>query len=246
MLTVRFGGGLGNQLFQLAGSSSVAKSLGYTFYLSNEPTPPTHHSQENYFDSIFQNWTHLRRDVDSVPETIGEHGYEINPWKERIGDRHHVRLDGWFQNHGYIRDDFVDSLVLPETPVLHGAFLHIRGGDFVNNWSHDIGLDDYYARAVEQFPVDTMFYIFTNDVAYAKSRPILSTIRHEFVHEPDELKALSSMRNCSVGGICANSTFSWWGAFLRRKDRILVVPSRWFAHSWIHVGGYFFPGSIVI
>lgn len=246
MLTIRFGGGLGNQLFQLAGSSSVAKSIGYKFYLQNKPTPPTPHSEKNYFDSIFENWRHLQRDTDGTPEIIGECDYIINPWKEKIENRPHVILDGWFQNYGYIEETFRDTLVLPETPTLDGAFLHIRGGDFVNNMEHDIGLESYYERAVQQFPNDTMFYVFTNDISYAKTRPILENIRHEFIDEPDELKSLSLMRNCKVGGICANSTFSWWGAFLQRENRILTVPSRWFRSPYIHLGGYFFPGSIVI
>ena len=246
MLTVRLGGGLGNQLFQLAGSSSVAKSIGYTFYLDNKPSPQTPHSDKNYFDNIFRNWKHLQRNVVGTPDIIGEVDYTINPWKEKIQDRPNVILDAWFQNYGYIEETFVGSLVLPETPILDGAFLHIRGGDFVNNIEHDIGLESYYERAVQHFPKDTMFYIFTNDIPYAKSKPILKNIRHEFVDEADELKALSLMRNCKLGGICANSTFSWWGAFLQAKNRILVVPSKWFRNPYIHLGGFFFPGSIVI
>ncbi len=51
-----------------------------------------------------------------------------------------------------------------------------------------------------------------------------------FVDEPNELKCLALMSLCEQGFICANSTFSWWGAFLGayEKRQPVIVPADWF------------------
>jgi len=53
------------------------------------------------------------------------------------------------------------------------------------------------------------------------------------------------MSKCSKGGICANSSFSWWGAFLN-PNRTIIMPSRWFNSSDMWIEGYYFPGVIKI
>jgi hypothetical protein len=120
------------------------------------------------------------------------------------------------------------------------VFLHIRGGDYVGHPVHDVGLSaHYYPWAVQQFPPNTHFLVFTNDRAYAESLPFLQTISHSFA-EGDELQALDQMRHC-VGGICANSTFSWWGAYLT-PNRKIVLPSKWFVYPIADISGLFVPG----
>lgn len=238
MLTVSIAGGLGNQLFQIAAASSIAKKNNRKLCLPSIPS--THHSKQNYYETIFQQWS---------PEDVGEHttvcesSYHYKEW--RINIPIPVQLSGYFQNYKYIEDDFIERLVLPHTPSLDGAFLHIRGGDYVNHWLHDMKLQRYYERAVAMFPNTTKFYIFTNDVTYAKTFSFLNTIQHEFVTGQDEVTCLSFMKNCKLGGICANSTFSWWGAYLNRNGRTLVLPSKWFNTPDIYIDGYFFPGSTI-
>jgi hypothetical protein len=100
-------------------------------------------------------------------------------------------------------------------------------------------------RAVQQFPVGTHFYVLTNDVSYAKTIPVLQTISYTFVEEPDEVRALWTLARCRDGGICANSTFSWWGAYLN-PDRTIVLPSKWFNDPSMPIEGYFFPRSLTV
>jgi hypothetical protein len=143
-----------------------------------------------------------------------------------------------------ILPEFIEKLHINEEPEVDAAFLHIRGGDYIGHPVHFIPLDIYYARAIRHFPPDTLFYIFTNDRTYAEKQTILHSIRYEFV-ECDELTALAKMKQCKRGGICANSSFSWWGAVLN-MNRTLVIPSQ-LTHdpSWEAVVDYKFPGAIV-
>jgi hypothetical protein len=222
MLTINLQGGLGNQLFQVAAAETIARESGKKLVLP--PCPPTHHSSQDYFRSILADFAQSQGDCSSAE----------------------VKLDGYFQTYTTIPPTFRERLVCPpDIPSLLGAFLHIRGGDYVNHWLHDVGLSTYYRRAVQQFPAGTHFYVFTNDVSYAKTIPVLQTISHTFVEEPDEVRALWTLARCRDGGICANSTFSWWGAYLN-PDRTLVLPSKWFNDRWMPIEGYYFPRSITI
>lgn len=235
MITISLCGGLGNQLFQIAAATFIAKKNQCKVCLPK--ITETHHSKQNYYDTILRNWH--PEETTSLAQ-VHEKSYEYQDWK--VTD---VQLCGYFQNYKYIDSDFVESLVLPETPILDGAFLHIRGGDYVNHWLHHVDLKNYYQSAIQMFPRGTKFYIFTNDISYAKTLSFLDTINYEFVDEKDEVHTLSLLKNCKLGGICANSTFSWWGAYLNRNARTLVVPSKWFNTSDIYVDGYFFPGSTI-
>jgi hypothetical protein len=242
MLTVNVKGGLGNQLFQIAAGQTISTNTGRTFYIANSMSPRTHHSPQNYMDTIFRTYKRYLLNVSPTVQ-IEEPSYEYRTWSLR-GQR--VCIDGYFQNYRYIPPTFASTLALPEdTEEMNGAFLHIRGGDYVNHPFHDVGLDSYYKRAIDLFPEGTHFFVFTNDEPYAKTKSFLTGISHSFVRTDDELVSLVRMSQCTLGGICANSTFSWWGAYLNR-NRQLILPSKWFNASAMYVEGYFFPGSIVL
>ncbi len=227
-------------MFQLAALDSISKGTKTSMFLEKSGTPKTQHSQQDYMDTIFLEWKHIPRRELPV-EVVDEVSYEYREWEFF---RSATRLRGYFQNHKYISNTFLDSLWLPNVPKLDGAFLHIRGGDYVNHPIHDVGLAAYYERAVQMFPEGTKFYIFTNDIPYAKTLSFLKKIDHEYSTERDEVRVLAYMKNCTLGGICANSTFSWWGAYLNRENRTLVLPTKWFNDPTIYIDGYFFPGSI--
>jgi hypothetical protein len=152
---------------------------------------------------------------------------------------------GYFQDYRYVANDFVDTLVLP-TEVLakypdigSKVFIHVRGGDYAGNASFDVNLDKYYGRAIAKFP-GASFVIFTNDEPFLLTRPWLEGLDYTIVRE-NELDTLVLMSKCA-GAICANSTFSWWGAWLNR-NRTIVFPSRWVNPSAKHkYEGLYFPG----
>lgn len=236
MISVHLQGGLGNHLFQIAKCIQVSRETGRRIWL---PVPEkTVHSDQDYFSTIFRSISHTRQDYTNYVTIPENQDYRSNA--------ENIQLSGYFQDYRNIPDDFSEYLTLPDVDPMNGAFLHIRGGDYKGHWLHDIGLTVYYERAIQLFPIGTMFYIFTNDIEYAKTLPFLDRINHQYIKEKDEVKCLAMMKSCSVGGICANSTFSWWGAYLQRNNRMLVLPSRWFNDTQMSVTGYFFPEATVL
>lgn len=244
MLTIELAGGLGNQLFQLAALDHIGRRTGRRVVI--ESAGSSAHSKENYFESIFRDWK-IARPRPSFPFNIKDSGSVFSDWTHVLTTPHNCRIHGYFQNWQYVDESFkqrlrFDNGILAKYPdIASKVFIHVRGGDYVNHWLHDIKLDEYYARAIAEFPVDTRFVIFTNDVMYASTRPWISSIQHIFIQE-NETNSLLLMRMCA-GCICANSSFSWWGAFLN-PNRKIVMPDKWFTHPDCYSDGYYFPGVI--
>jgi len=243
-LTVNIMGGLGNQLFQLAALLHIARKTQRTPYIQSLANPSTH-SSVPYFDTIFELFRNLHSTVKPTIR-ITEPSLAYANWAPLLRMALNPEISGYFQDWRYVDPDFVPRLrfsgnVLYRYPTVNSSvFLHIRGGDYVGNPGHDIGLDGYYQRAIAHFP-DAHFLLVTNDLEYAMSRPCLVGLKYTLVME-SELDTLYVMSQCS-GGICANSSFSWWGAYLN-PHRKIVMPDRWYRDPSYATEGYYFPGVI--
>lgn len=235
---------MGNKLFKLAGLDHISRRTNRRIVICDQGDSP--HSKENYFDSLFGEWM-VSKSPPSFPLNIREPSFDYHDWRSALANPHNVRIHGYFQNWKYIDNSFKQRLrfntsILSKYPDIgNKVFIHVRGGDYVNHWLHDIKLDNYYSRAITEFPSDTQFVIFTNDVQYAQSRTWIGAIQHTFIHE-NELDSMLLMSKCA-GCICPNSTFSWWGAFLN-PNRKIVMPNKWFNDPSIYFDGYYFPGVI--
>jgi len=115
----------------------------------------------------------------------------------------------------------------------HPVSLHLRRGDYLTVFGTSAVLPiDYYRTAVEamqsRFPNST-FFVFSDDASYAREL-FGQDPRFQIVDHNDSLSAhedLMLMATCHHH-IIANSTFSWWGAWLNpRRDKVVVAPSKW-------------------
>jgi hypothetical protein len=119
--------------------------------------------------------------------------------------------------------------------------IHVRRGDYVgNDFYVDLFADGYYERAMKEFP-DSAFIIFSDDIPWCKEQNIFE--KCAFSDGFDEVEDLNIMASC-CGHIIANSSFSWWGAFLSPNGGKVIAPSRWYTdgvertkipNSWIKV-----------
>ena len=248
------GGGLGNWLFQVAASVKFAQDLGVEYCLVKETAYRSPHSPTDYFSTILSKFN--QRDsarwngAMRVNEPSNFHHLDYRSIIHSLAGRDiDVNLVGYFQHHEFVPRMFKDMLVLPTvdcSKVRETCFLHIRGGDYLTIPLHNINLDSYYRTGI-QFMKEkgvTKFSVFTNDKAYALQREFLKDddIDYEFV-EANELESLVLMSECKAG-ICANSSFSWWGAYLN-PNRPICMPSKWF-NGGINTSGYYFPGVEIV
>lgn len=110
--------------------------------------------------------------------------------------------------------------------------IHVRRGDYVNNPFYiDLTQTDYYEKALAEFPLKR-FLIFSDDIDFCKEYFIGD--EYDF-NEECESNALLTMASCS-GHIIANSSFSWWGAYLSPYTQKVISPEKWFTDGISRVG----------
>lgn len=164
-------------------------------------------------------------------------------------------LDGYWQTERYfepVADLVREQLQLVDPLAEHrkrtldilnskvSVSLHVRRGDYVAN-AETLALygtcsSDWYERAmaaIADMTCEPTFFVFSDDPDWARANLSTRWPRH-FV-DPDgdgrDFEDMYLMSQCSHH-IIANSTFSWWGAWLNsRPDRIVVAPAKWFANS---------------
>lgn len=172
--------------------------------------------------------------------------------------RKNIILDGYFCNANYfshiqeiLQKDFTlqKPLSIKNQQIKEmiqqtrdSCFLHIRRGDYLapHNWMFVKLGKTYYEEAIKlvcKNTVNPTFFIFSNDIQWCKdifldllSQEITQNNRFVFIDnnsEGDASEELELMKSCQ-NGIVANSTFSWWGAFLQRNpNKTIVVPNKW-------------------
>jgi hypothetical protein len=165
-----------------------------------------------------------------------------------------VYLEGYWQSEKYfsaiepiIRKEF-QLHATPRTNVqeltgrirnCNAISIHIRRGDYVKNpvtnATHGVCSVDYYQRALEKIiqKVDNpQFWIFSDDPEWVRKNitidgPSYYISNHNFKNFEDLY-----LMSCCQHHIIANSSFSWWGAWLSTNlEKIVIAPKRWFAVS---------------
>jgi len=173
---------------------------------------------------------------------------------------HHVFLNGYFQNENYFKDvkqnmlnHFYDYSIAAQIAqkyprVADSYFIHVRRGDYVGNKLYNINYDAYLAKAIKHLCTNASpihFYVVTNDVAYCKKHPLLS--KYTILDDPhmSTLDTLHFMAACRLGGICANSSFSWWGSYMNSYlDKRVYFPYEWMTN--IHVPIDVYPDNALV
>ncbi len=134
--------------------------------------------------------------------------------------------------------------------------LHVRRGDFASNPGtlavHGLCSLEYYRRAIDYVSSrveNPQFFIFSNDIPWAKDNLQISSPCHYVTHNSakdghQDMRLMSLCRH----HIIANSSFSWWGAWLNSStEKLVIAPDKWFAidldssdivpSSWIRMRG---------
>lgn len=116
--------------------------------------------------------------------------------------------------------------------------LHLRRGDYVGNQLYTgVCNEEYYAKAITLLinlinpQIKPQFYLFSDDKEYAKqfaSKHNISATVITCNKAEDNYQDMYLMSQCKHN-IMANSSFSWWGAWLNNNhDKIVIAPERWF------------------
>ncbi len=106
--------------------------------------------------------------------------------------------------------------------------------------------EDYYQRAMNQFSDDHLFVIFSDRIGWCKDHLDLQGKNAVFIEGNKHVQDLYLMSFCK-NIITANSTFSWWGAFLKKDEGgVILVPSKWFPDENPNYRRTFYPPHYTI
>ena len=164
-----------------------------------------------------------------------------------------IYLDGYWQSEKYfheysdkIRADFTfklpflaqNSEIAQLVSQANAISLHVRRGDYANNPKttamHGLCSIEYYRAAIGYIAERVQqphFFIFSDDIAWVKNN-LRIDFPHQYINHNHGLESYNDMRLMSLceHNIIANSSFSWWGAWLNQNaEKIVVAPKKWFA-----------------
>lgn len=196
------------------------------------------------------NFNYYREKLEEDQLTTSEWAYRQQYHHKILNCGENAYLNGYWQSPKYfeavsetIREDLTIAEPLPESNQKYASeieqntavSIHIRRGDKAGN--SDVVPVEYFEQAAEYVAQRTdnpSFFVFSDDIDWAKKNLEL-THPCEFVSENGEKTDyldIHLMKSCDHN-IVANSTFSWWGAYLNdNKNKIITVPDPWFGLKW--------------
>lgn len=241
-------GRLGNQMFQYASLKGIARKHGYSFCIPPKDSFGTIDQKVrdancdiyDVFGLDKNNIINVTNNTKLKESTINfdENLFETCP--------DNVDLDGYFQSEKYfkhiedeIRQDFTfDSQLLEDAnrfldesyPNQYVISLHIRRTDyseFPNH--HPICSLEYYEKALSALPKECPVIIFTDDEKWCEQQNIFDEDRF-IISQGNTAEFDLCLMTCCDFHIIANSSFSWWGAWLS-KSKDVISPMRWFGSA---------------
>jgi hypothetical protein len=147
-----------------------------------------------------------------------------------------IRSDFCFREP-LVGDNLETSLQMQDS---NSVSLHIRRGDYVTHAPSAKVFNpcsiDYYHEAIELIAEKVSsprFYVFSDDHSWAKGN-LKTTFATEYIDRNHREQSYIDMRLMSMcrHQIIANSSFSWWGAWLNQNpDKIVISPRNWFRNG---------------
>ena len=133
--------------------------------------------------------------------------------------------------------DIYNNTLLSKINSENSVSVHIRRGDFLQSSFNLLDVKSYYEKAIDfiQNKIENpVFYFFTNDFEWTKENFDRFDINKTIINHNNGDKSyidMVLMSSCKHN-ICANSSFSWWGAWLNQhSDKIIIAPKQWFKNQ---------------
>lgn len=195
----------------------------------------------------------LWRAFGSNPKFRRERGLGLNPGFFQWPDNSY--LHGYWQCETYfadiaahIRSAFVPvPAASPENAAMAARItnstsvsLHVRRGDYLALGAHGVCSQAYYNAALDhvaaRLPEAPTVFVFSDDPGWAHDNLPLPFEKQvvDLNGAATDYEDLRLMSRCQHN-VIANSSFSWWGAWLNpNPDKIVTAPATWFAASSMH------------
>ena len=203
-----------------------------------------HRRPSFYYDNIYRNLNFM--DNVEYKTVFQENGFSYS----KIPYSRDLCIYGYFQSEKYFihNKDYIRNLFAIDKKtytklldkynniLVDGALvsLHVRRGDYLNTPDyHPTCTLEYYCDAMELFS-DATYLIFSDDILWCKLNLPLGH-KYIFVEGNKDYEDLYLMSMCHHN-IVANSSFSWWGAWLNENEnKKVIAPRNWFGPAASHL-----------
>ena len=248
MIIAKIIGGLGNQCFQYAAGRHLAEIhrtefkmdisefenyIPHAFSLNHFNIIEHYASAEEMAELKYVKEKHFHFDPEilHLPDGIYLHGYwQCEKYFAGISEiiRHELSVKSPLSGR--------DAEMAEQIASCESVSAHIRRADYVTKTYTELfdpcGLD-YYSASIEQLcrvVKKPHFFVFTDDKAWVRANfklpyPITFVDHNGHDKNYEDMRLMSRCKH----NIIANSTFSWWGAWLNKNPRKMVfAPKKWF------------------
>lgn len=242
MIYCRLQGGLGNYMFQIATAYSLAINNNDKLMIDEQKSVVVHKGISNYKNNIFRNLE------------FGNICFS-NPYQEpyfhykQINYQPNILLSGYFQSEKYFiknRNEILNLFSIDELgeKVIKEKYkdfnfenscsLHVRRGDYLKYPEIHPTCDlKYYQNCIDNVESKNIL-IFSDDLNWCKKNLYFENKNLVFIKDNTDYIDLWLMSLCK-NNIIANSTFSWWGAWLNKNENKKVfTPKVWFGPNANH------------
>jgi len=238
MISSHLMGGLGNMMFQIAAGYSHSLRMEEKFMISyNHMTIQNHPPFMEYESNIFRNVQTGKIDTNIKYTEPFFNYHPLSAVKNTL-------FWGYFQSEKYFinHESEIRSLFEPSETIKKNlkdrygnvndyTSLHVRRGDYLNlSAHHPTCTMEYYKKALNRCPGKVL--VFSDDIDWCKNNFL--DPRFEFVSNNLDYEDLYLMSMCK-NNIIANSSFSWWGAWLNKNpNKVVIAPKVWFGSAINH------------
>lgn len=233
MVYVRFEGRLGNTMFQLAAGMGVAAenndevcapSAEFYKFVNYKPQ----HASFVQYSTVYSEPHFHYSKIPYTKDMLITGYYQSEKYFENIKDKvkESYSIKDVYENQ--IREKYKE-LLEHET-----ISMHIRRTDYLNLETYHPPLTlDYYKQALDHInPGNKKVVVFSDDIPWCKT--VFVGDRFTFIEGNLDIVDMTLMSYCTHN-IIANSSFSWWGAYLNKNpNKIVVAPDQWFGPSLKH------------
>jgi hypothetical protein len=237
MITCKFNGRLGNNLFQMANVISMSEKTGEEFIFP-ETSDAGHRGKIKVDLSMF-----------GYNFNLGEYITKNNYYEKRfefdyIPKQNDVTFHGFYQSWKYfddIRDLILNKYFIPTEKIQNNLKKYdvedslgicVRRGDYLWLQQNHCVLDiEYYndctKNHLNHLQLNNIF-IFSDDLEWCKDNFSEVTFVEDDIGT--QLFLMSKMTHL----VLSNSTFSWWGAYLNNNNGVIIAPTPWFGNNYMN------------
>ena len=252
MIITKLQGGLANQIFQWAYGKYLSEKYNTPLYLDvssylNQVGITKREFSLNKFPNLKYQFLPNERNISlwsTEPEKtkIQTLSDNFNFSELDYDNNSHYILNGYWQSEKYFKgiSDIIRNELQPSEESLkkfsslpineNNVSIHIRRTDYVtSNGYHPVQSIDYYQKGLDIIGDYDNVFVFSDDINWCKEN--LKFDNMIFIEGFDDVEDIWLMSMCKHN-IIANSSFSWWAAWLNSNpNKKVIAPSNWFGNQ---------------